>query len=169
MRVIAIRHAKSDYPLGVVDHDRPLSERGTGDATVAGRWLVKQPYLEGHSPLIIVSSATRAQQTWELISAGLDGQWAVNARDYVVEEPRAYDAPAHRLAMLAGEAAGSDVVIVAHNPGLQDLVLGARASELRNRAAMKHRTCAIAVLEATDLVAWQRGEYEVIDYVVPRA
>ena len=31
-RLILVRHAKSDYPWGVDDHDRPLSERGRRDA-----------------------------------------------------------------------------------------------------------------------------------------
>ena len=40
-RLILLRHAKSDYPLGVPDHDRPLNERGRRDADAAGAWLAE--------------------------------------------------------------------------------------------------------------------------------
>ncbi len=37
--LILIRHAKSDYPPGVPDHDRPLNARGLRDAPRIGAWL----------------------------------------------------------------------------------------------------------------------------------
>jgi len=38
-RLIALRHAKSDWSGGVADHDRPLAGRGRREAALAGRWL----------------------------------------------------------------------------------------------------------------------------------
>src|SRR5437764_1228803 len=37
-RLVVARHAKSDWPAGVADHDRPLGRRGRRDAEAAGRW-----------------------------------------------------------------------------------------------------------------------------------
>jgi hypothetical protein len=34
--LLLLRHAKSDYPQGVVDHDRPLAPRGEREAGLAG-------------------------------------------------------------------------------------------------------------------------------------
>ncbi len=38
-RLVLLRHAKSAYPPGVADHERPLNDRGRRDAPEAGRWL----------------------------------------------------------------------------------------------------------------------------------
>ena len=44
-----LRHAKSAYPAGVADHDRPLNARGRRDAPVAGRLLAQfLPTVERH-------------------------------------------------------------------------------------------------------------------------
>src|SRR5215472_15626148 len=38
-RLMLLRHAKSDRPPGVADHDRPLNRRGARDAGVVGTYL----------------------------------------------------------------------------------------------------------------------------------
>ena len=64
-RLVLVRHAKSARPVGVLDHDRPLSGRGRRDAQAAGRWMAA----EGPRPdLALCSTAVRARQTWELVS-----------------------------------------------------------------------------------------------------
>jgi phosphohistidine phosphatase len=63
-----VRHAKSAYPEGVEDINRPLGDRGHRDAVQLGVELAKRC----ESPdLVLVSVATRAQQTWEHASAAL--------------------------------------------------------------------------------------------------
>ena len=63
--LVLLRHAKSAYPDGVADHDRPLSERGLREAPVAGELLVERlPSVD----LALVSSGLRAQQTWQAVS-----------------------------------------------------------------------------------------------------
>src|ERR1700682_4714692 len=37
--LLLLRHAKSAYPLGAADHDRPLAPRGIREAELAGAWL----------------------------------------------------------------------------------------------------------------------------------
>ncbi|HXT88463.1 MAG TPA: histidine phosphatase family protein, partial [Trebonia sp.] len=66
-RLLLLRHAKSDWP-DVADHERPLAKRGRRDAPVVGRWLRTSGYLPD---AVICSTAARARQTWELVSAEL--------------------------------------------------------------------------------------------------
>src|SRR3989337_2337943 len=37
--LLLLRHAKSDYPDGVADHERPLAPRGIREAALAGDWV----------------------------------------------------------------------------------------------------------------------------------
>jgi phosphohistidine phosphatase len=112
--LIVLRHAKSDWSGNEPDHDRPLAPRGRRQAPEAGRWLA------GHAEpidLAVVSTATRTQQTWALASAELS---VVPER---VDEERAYAASGRALATLLEEYAGrATVVLVGHNPGVEDLV-----------------------------------------------
>ena len=46
--LLLMRHAKSDYPAGVIDHDRPLARRGIREAGLAGGWLrAHMPPIDG--------------------------------------------------------------------------------------------------------------------------
>lgn len=114
-RLIILRHAKSDWPGGVADHERPLADRGRREAPAAGRWLRDQG---GEIDRVVCSSATRARQTWELVAEQLA----------VVPEPgiddRLYDASTSDLLAVARELPGTvrTVLFIGHNPGLEDLV-----------------------------------------------
>ncbi len=161
MRIVLVRHAKSDYPASVPDHDRPLAPRGRIDAPVAGEWLdahiAWDPF---EPPTVLVSSATRAQQTWECMAPRLSARWA----DVIVQHvPEAYAAPAPRLLDLVGDRGTATTILIAHNPGLHQVVLGARPSALRDAASVKFPTCAIAVLETGSA-----GDYGLIDFAIPR-
>ena len=61
-----MRHAKSDYPEGVADHDRPLAKRGVREAGLAGDWLRSNV-----EPIdaVLCSSAVRTRQT--LVRTGI--------------------------------------------------------------------------------------------------
>ena len=62
-RLVLLRHAKSDWPDDVPDHERPLARRGRRDAPAAGRWLRKSGYVPD---LVLCSTARRARETWQL-------------------------------------------------------------------------------------------------------
>ena len=138
-----LRHAKSGYPPGVADHDRPLAERGRLDAPAAGRVLRQRV---GVPDLVLVSSALRAQQTWDLVLAAYDHP------PHHQLEPRIYDASVDDLLLLLREqdAALGSVVVIGHNPGLEELafVLSGDASDPGAVAGMsvKYPTCGLAVL-----------------------
>ncbi len=58
--LLLMRHAKSDYPEGVPDHDRPLAQRGIREAGLAGDWLrANVPAIDA----VLCSTATRTRQT----------------------------------------------------------------------------------------------------------
>ena len=114
--LILLRHAKSDWSGGESDIDRPLSKRGRRQAPDAGRWLAHG--VEGID-LAVVSPANRARSTWELASAELDGRPPTRMED------RLYAATAEELLGVV-RALPNDVdtvVLVGHNPGIEDLVL----------------------------------------------
>ena len=60
--LLLLRHAKSDYPPDVADHDRPLAPRGMREAGLAGDWM------RAHAPAVdavLCSTATRTRETLE--------------------------------------------------------------------------------------------------------
>lgn len=152
-RLILLRHAKSDWPEGVADHDRPLARRGLRDAPGAGRWL----RASGNLPdLVLCSTARRAQQTWELAQQGLA------ASPPLGYEQRIYGATAAGLLSLARQVAPQTcaLLIVGHDPAIRALTLelaslapGEAVPPDVARVRVKFQTAAAAVL-AFD-VAWQ--------------
>lgn len=113
--LILLRHAKSDWSTGDPDHDRPLAARGLRQAPEAGRWLVAHV---DRIDLAVVSSAARARRTWSLAAAEL-----VDAPPVRLDE-RVYGASSGSLLGILRDLPEdlSTVVIVGHNPGLEDLV-----------------------------------------------
>src|SRR5690349_22144621 len=65
--LLLLRHAKSDYPDGVADHERPLAARGIREAAMAGDWIrANVPPIDA----VLCSTATRTRQT--LARTGID-------------------------------------------------------------------------------------------------
>ena len=140
-RLVVVRHAKSDYPEGVEDHDRPLSDRGERDAQALGPLLRDVGWPE----LVLCSTAVRARRTWELAEGALDVPTTVRY------EPSLYLATARAvLGMVRG--VDDDVerlVLVAHNPGAHDLavqLVGAGRTADRDRLEEKMPTSGVVVL-----------------------
>ncbi|MDL5200218.1 histidine phosphatase family protein [Streptomyces sp. ALI-76-A] len=140
--LVVLRHAKSAWPDGVTDHERPLAPRGRRDAPAAGRALADAGLLPG---LALCSTAVRARQTWELASA----QWAtpppvrLDARLYGAGVPELLDV------LRAVPAEVDTLLLVGHNPGLEDLVLdlaGDGLDDTLDEVRRKFPTSAIALL-----------------------
>jgi phosphohistidine phosphatase len=113
--LIVLRHAKSDWSGGEADIDRTLNSRGQSQAPDAGSWLAE------HHPAIdlaVVSPATRARATWALVAAELNDSPEARIDD------RAYAASVADLLDIVRElpAEAERVILVAHNPGLEELV-----------------------------------------------
>jgi len=113
--LILLRHAKSDWSGGEADLLRPLAKRGRRQAPDAGRWLAARI---GRVDLAFVSPAERARSTWQLASAELAAPPRTRFDD------RAYAASGSALLGLVRELPDdvNTVVLVGHNPGIEDLV-----------------------------------------------
>ena len=149
-RLVVLRHAKSAWPDGVPDHERPLAPRGRRDAPAAGRALVEADCLPD---LALCSTAVRARQTWELASA----QWGTPPP--VRQDPRLYAADVTDLLRVVHEVSPEveTLLLIGHNPGLEDLVLelaGDSLDDMLDEVRTKFPTSAIAVL-AWHGTSWQ--------------
>ncbi|MFI8193646.1 SixA phosphatase family protein [Streptomyces sp. NPDC085946] len=141
-RLAVLRHAKSARPPGVPDHDRPLAPRGLRDAPAAGRALLEADCLPD---LALCSTAVRARRTWEIAAA----QWGTPPPFRL--DARLYGADAGDLLAVVHEvpAEVGTLLLVGHNPGLEDLVLelaGDGLDDTLDRVRAKFPTAAFAVL-----------------------
>ena len=164
-RLVLLRHAKSDYPAGVADVDRPLSQRGETQAPLAGRWVAENIAGIDH---VVVSVAQRTRQTWSLVSLQLP------EAPEAMFDPRIYEASVSDLLQVIADAPDSarTVLLIGHNPGLEDLVLHLCTNPESNgadRLREKFPTSAIAVLDFDD--DWSgldsRGA-DLVTFEVPR-
>ncbi|HEX6197024.1 MAG TPA: histidine phosphatase family protein [Jiangellaceae bacterium] len=159
-QLILVRHAKSAWPDGVADHERPLAGRGRRDAPEIGRWLAGS----GIEPEVAyVSSAARARATFELLSAELTSP----VRSIVTDD--VYGASTGDLLDLVRSADDDvrSVLIVGHNPGI-----GTLASVLDDRQSglLDFKTSAVAVFDVgTPWADVNPGAARLAASAVPRA
>ncbi|MFN7103327.1 MAG: SixA phosphatase family protein [Pseudorhizobium sp.] len=144
-RLLLLRHAKSAWPDGVLDRDRPLAERGQKAAPAMAGYMVQEDLLPD---LALVSDAQRTRETWSLVKSRMSGR----AETRVL--PELYDASADRMleVLRRTEATAKTVLVLGHNPGLQDLALllvGDGDAQARDAMAGKYPTSALAVVDFT--------------------
>jgi phosphohistidine phosphatase len=116
-RLLLMRHAKAakQGPTGR-DRDRPLEPRGRSDAELIGAYLQRHALVPD---LALVSTALRARETWDHVSAGWP-RIAVEHRDDL------YNADPGDLLAAVRAAAAQDpqrILVLAHNPGLHEFAL----------------------------------------------
>lgn len=115
--LLVLRHAKSSWDDPALDdHERPLNARGERDAPRMGR-LARKERLPVE--LIISSDALRARLTARAVAD------ASGYRGEILLDPRLYHASAAEILAVLRSAVEHDiatVMIVGHNPGLEDLV-----------------------------------------------
>jgi phosphohistidine phosphatase len=114
--LLVLRHAKSSWnDAALDDHERPLNKRGRRDAPQMGE-LVRQ---YGLIPDVVLSSdAVRARLTAEAVAE------AARYAGAILLDPQLYMAsPADILSLLVTVRENAEtVMIVGHNPGLEELV-----------------------------------------------
>lgn len=162
-RLLLVRHAKAAD--GAVDAERPLTERGTRQATAMGSRLEQA----GLAPdRVLVSPARRAAQTWELASAQLG-----TAPQPIVDE-RIYDNTVEALLAAIRETPDDvrTVAVVGHNPSIGELthVLddGEGSPTARHDADAGFPTGAVAVFDlTTPFGEVQPGTATLNDFAVP--
>jgi phosphohistidine phosphatase len=161
--LLLLRHAKSDYPEGVADHDRPLAPRGVREAGLAGDWL------RAHAPAVdavLCSTAARTRET--LARTRIDAPVEFSDRLYdvtpgaIVEEINNVDPDVETL------------LVIGHEPATSQVALGLATEEGSNPTAAegistKFPTSAIAVLRTSE--PWDRLALDgatLVTFHVPR-
>jgi phosphohistidine phosphatase len=164
-RLVVLRHAKSDWPVGTQDHERPLARRGIRDAETAGLWLAESL---GTPDVVWCSSAVRTRETWAHVAPAFEEapEPRIDDRIYEAELPAL-------LAVLAETPRKCGLaLLVGHNPGVQELVLALTdrgRSQARALAETKFPTCGLAVLDVdSDWAEIASGKATMTEFVVPR-
>ncbi len=145
-----LRHAKSGWDDPVArDYDRPLNGKGRRAAALVGRHMRSLGLEFDH---VVASPATRVVETLEEIVTGygrtLAPTW--DRRVYLASAVTLLDV-VHGL-----PAVVERVLIVGHNPGLEDLVLMMvpdAADPLRDTVEDKYPTASLAELHL-DIADW---------------
>lgn len=137
--LVLMRHAKSDYPIGVPDHERPLAARGEREAVLAGEWLRHNvPAIDA----VLCSSAMRTRQT--LAATG------VQARIAFLDE--LYGAAPGTMIAAINEIPDTNhtLLVVGHEPTVSHVALGLAGPgsdrDATDQVEMKFPTSGIAVL-----------------------
>jgi phosphohistidine phosphatase len=114
--LLIMRHAKSSWKdEEIPDHDRPLTKRGQRNAPRMGRLLRE---VDQVPDLILSSSAKRAIDTAEAVADQSHYQGEVQ----VVEELYAAPPEAYIQALEGLTGSYERVMVVGHNPGLEELL-----------------------------------------------
>jgi phosphohistidine phosphatase len=170
LRLLLLRHAKSEWPEGDIgDEDRALAPRGVAAAETMAAYMRKRGYVPR---LVLCSTARRTRETLERLLSAPD------PIPPVAFDPSLYLAPwGTLLNRLRMAPAVSPLLIVGHSPGLEELALKLVQTPTtedeearRGRLAEKFPTAALAVLDFT-LRSWRQAGPEtarLADFVRPK-
>ena len=142
-RLILLRHAKTEKDAASgKDRDRRLDERGETDAPRIGAWLAASGYLPD---IALVSTATRAQQTWDCVSPYMPHCRAKYLDDL-------YLATTEQLLQIvhATHDDPATLMVIGHNPGLHELAwnLTGKSNAADRRALGENLpTAAVAIID----------------------
>ena len=166
-RLAILRHAKSSWAdAGMDDFDRPLNDRGRKAAGRIGEELKARKL---RFDLVLASSAARVRET--IAGVGEEYEFGSDVRF----DDELYGASAEMLFAVVRALPEKmiSVLIVGHNPGLEQVVAALTrndAAGLRARIAKKFPTAALAVIEL-DVGQWERvspGCGEIVELILPR-
>lgn len=150
-RLTLLRHAKSSWDDHVPrDFDRPLNKRGARAAATMGQYARSH---DMHFDYLIASPALRVTETLdeflEAYGENVEANW--DRRIYLASSATLMDVlrdiPENK----------SDLLMLGHNPGLEDLILSLVSddgtSRLRDEVEVKFPTASLAVIEI-DVDKW---------------
>ena len=170
MRLLLLRHAKSDWSGNLGDHDRPLAPRGRKAVPRMGALMRKNGYVPA---AVLCSTAARTRETLELLLPALRADPAIRYDQalYLAEWPSLL------AALQSTEAAGTPLLMIGHNPGIEQLAMALviQPQDAAERARFeklerKFPTAALAVLDF-DEPHWgavKPGTGRLTDFVRPR-
>ena len=143
-RLLLLRHAKSERSeAGGRDHARSLNQRGRGEAPKIGAYMARHGLVPDRA---MVSTAARAQETWTLAAA------AFATAPATISVERLYEAGPQAILELLRELPADigTLLVVGHNPGLQELAALLVASgevEARERLREGLPTAGLAAID----------------------
>ena len=143
-RLLIFRHAKAESAIpGTPDRERPLVERGRRDAAKIGAYMAAHALVPDR---VLVSPATRTQQTWKAAERAFKPAPAATMVD------KLYDATPHAIlaAIKDVPAKAHTLMVIAHNPGLHELALMMIASgdvEAREKLREKLPTSGLVIVD----------------------
>ena len=133
-RLLLLRHAKSSWSQpGASDHDRPLTRRGQEAAPRIGAYLARHGLIPD---CVLCSTAKRARETWERVAA------EASAAPPPTFTEQLYNASPRALidVMRHAEAEAGSLLVVGHNPGLQEVATQLIASgDLEDRERLREK------------------------------
>src|SRR5262249_20001106 len=144
-RLMLLRHAKSDRPAGMADHDRPLNGRGRDEAPLVGTYLAPNGLVPDR---VLCSTSQRTRETADLVAGSLadavtsasasaaapSARPAKTARKKASRSPkrppvdfdaRLYAAEPQTILALLRETPPKvhSLLVVGHNPGIHEAAL----------------------------------------------
>ena len=143
-RLLLFRHAKAERPeIGTDDRARTLVERGCRDAGRIGAFMAAHALMPDR---VLVSPAARTQESWKFLSAPLKPAPTATLTE------RLYDATPHAILAAIKEvpASAHTLMVVGHNPGLQEVALMLIASgdiDARERLHEKLPTAGLVIID----------------------
>jgi len=150
LTLLIFRHAKSGHDDGLPDEARTLTDRGKKASKRMGKVAVESDLVP---ELILCSTAVRARDTAAGFLTTAEGSGPVKyLPELYLAEPSAY---VKALSEHGGDA--ERVMVVGHNPGLEDLVrdLTGERVELPTAALVE---CALEIRKWSELTFESRGE-----------
>lgn len=140
-RLFLLRHAKAGWARpGMRDYDRPLEDSGHADAGAMGTLMRQAGYVPD---MTLCSGAVRARETLNGVAGQADtGRVEFNDRLY------SDDATTY-LELIRGRGDASDLLVVGHNPMMEDLataLAGDGDPQARAALAQGFATTGFAVL-----------------------
>jgi phosphohistidine phosphatase len=144
-QLLLLRHAKSSWDNPALDDfNRPLTSRGCKAAKRMGRELAARGWVPQRA---LVSPAARTRATWELVAAELPGPASADFSDTL------YEASAESILSVIRRTleAAKTLLVLGHNPGLENLARGLAGENSEARALQRLRekfpTAALARFE----------------------
>ncbi|MEO9339155.1 histidine phosphatase family protein [Mesorhizobium sp. SB112] len=162
-RLLLLRHAKAGWAKpGMRDFDRPLEKSGIEDAKATGETMTAMGYIPD---LTLCSTATRARETLQAVAEHAD-----TGRVTYMEELYRADAAGY-LEIIREHGASGSILVVGHNPVLEDLATALSASDDQAATASLRKgfaTSGLAVLRFDGALSEaERGRFRLEAFLTP--
>jgi phosphohistidine phosphatase len=165
-RLLFLRHAKSDWgDPGLDDFERPLAQRGIRACALIADHLARAGVVPD---LVLCSAARRTRETLDLVKAALADSPVLFEREIYVFEHHPLLARLRRL-----EASANTVMVIGHNPALEELSLSLAGpdSDAEALAAIRQKFPTGALADLTFAGPWSAlapGQARLSAFIRPR-